>query len=492
MVATPKSARKSSRSRGASPRGSRRGGRSGSPMTPSRLDVEFTQPAAQTASSVSPFTGVLDESKGHDKYSVFLYRPHFIIALVFGAAVLYVANFSYEKGDLQTNTKRGLLGSTFAFLLYSSLPAPPAKTIFSRPHPLVWRVVTGTVICYYMALTFLLFQSVDDARWLVTFVDPCHNGLVECSDGAKVGLGLGKPQALPERSYADQCVVWTGGAGCRWWADMSKKQTPCFANIQGAVQDEFFFAHIVGWWGKALILRHAGAAWINSIAFEFIELSFQHWMPNFAECWWDHIILDVLLCNALGIFLGHVFIHYFEVKQYRWMNISGYSSSTAKVKRLAEQFMPESWDSYDWHSLESPKRLLVVLLVYCLILLQDFNAFALKYILWMPPRNPLNTYRLVLWWLLGMMAVREFYEYTTNRAVKRLGHNAWLGAMILTIEVLIWVKFGREANEFKQPFPQWVVVFWTTALVVFAGWFYVNFYVVPERVRRESRGRVRN
>jgi phosphatidylserine synthase 2 len=39
----------------------------------------------------------------------------------------------------------------------------------------------------------------------------------------------------------------------------------------------------------------------------------QHWMPNFAECWWDHIILDVLVCNALGIFLGHVFIYYFQV-----------------------------------------------------------------------------------------------------------------------------------------------------------------------------------
>ena len=65
----------------------------------------------------------------------------------------------------------------------------------------------------------------------------------------------------------------------------------------------------------------------------------------------------------------------------------------------------------------------------------------------MPPRNPLNTYRLILWWLLGMMAVREFYEYATNKSVKRLGHHAWLGAMIQITEVLIWVKFGRQANE---------------------------------------------
>jgi len=434
--------------------------------------------------NVSPFTGILDESSGHDKYSTFFYRPHFLIAMFLGTVSLYYANFHIEKGNLQTNVKRGLLGSTFAFLLYSSLPTPPARPIFSRPHPLVWRVITGICICYYMALTFLLFQSVKDARWLVTFIDPCHNGLVECSEGAKIGLGLGRPNALPERSYADACTVWTGGKQCKFWADLSKKEEPCMGNIQDAVQDEFFFAHIVGWWGKALILRHAGAAWVNSIVFEFIELSFQHWMPNFAECWWDHIILDVMVCNALGIFLGHVFIHYFEAKEYRWMNISGYPTTAAKGKRLVEQFMPESWDSYDWHSLESPKRLLVVVLVYFLILLQDFNAFALKYILWMPPRNPLNTYRLVLWWLLGMMAVREFYEYITNRAVKRLGHDAWLGGMILTIEVLIWVKFGREANEFKEPFPFWVIAMWATVIVLFAGWFYHHFFVVPKMVRK--------
>jgi len=155
---------------------------------------------------------------------------------------------------------------------------------------------------------------------------------------------------------------------------------------------------------QALILRHAGAAWLNSIAFEFIELSFQHWMPNFAECWydylnpkpytfaecwydylnpkpytfaecwydhpiitkitlknkriiirsltvqraescyvpnpstrWDHMILDVLVCNALGIFLGHVFIHYFEVKDYDWMNISAFETTQGKVRRFAEQ-----------------------------------------------------------------------------------------------------------------------------------------------------------
>mmetsp|Transcript_58974 Transcript_58974/g.144638 ORF Transcript_58974/g.144638 Transcript_58974/m.144638 type:complete len:472 (+) Transcript_58974:103-1518(+) len=460
--------RKSSRSRGASP----------SPGASPRRKGSATD-------EINAFTSPLDFSEGHDKYSMFFYRPHFLIAMALGAVTLFFLAFYTTGSSKLENVKRGLLGMFAANLLFFSLPTPSPVPIFTRPHPVIWRVINGVACGYWLILIFLLFQSVDDARWLVTFVDPCHNGIQTCSDAAKIGEGQGRPKALPERSYADQCDVWTGGANCKYWADISKGEEPCFGNIQDAVHDEFFAAHIIGWWGKALILRHAGAAWLNSIAFEFIELSFEHWMPNFAECWWDHIILDVFVCNALGIFLAHVFIHYMECKEYRWMNISDYPTAKGKVKRLAEQFFPASWDSFKWDPLQSPRRLLVVLFVYFLILLQDFNAFALKYILWMPPRNPLNTYRLILWWLLGMMAVREFYEYATNKAVKRLGHHAWLGAMIQITEVLIWVKFGRQANEFTKPFPLSVIIGWFFAISGFIAWFVYHFHIVPAELMKK-------
>ena len=46
-----------------------------------------------------------------------------------------------------------------------------------------------------------------------------------------------------------------------------------------------------------------GVAWLNSIVFEFVEMSFEHWMPNFAECWWDHWVMDVLtsLCVVVCV-----------------------------------------------------------------------------------------------------------------------------------------------------------------------------------------------
>ena len=40
--------------------------------------------------------------------------------------------------------------------------------------------------------------------------------------------------------------------------------------------------------------------------------------------------------------------------------------------------------------------------------LGQVNAFFLKYILWVPPLNPLNTYRLVLLFALAVPAVREW------------------------------------------------------------------------------------
>jgi Phosphatidyl serine synthase len=55
---------------------------------------------------------------------------------------------------------------------------------------------------------------------------------------------------------------------------------------------------------KALILRDYQLLWVLSIGFELMELTFQHMLPNFNECWWDSWILDVAVCNFLGMWAG--------------------------------------------------------------------------------------------------------------------------------------------------------------------------------------------
>ena len=67
----------------------------------------------------------------------------------------------------------------------------------------------------------------------------------------------------------------------------------------------------------------------------------------------------------------------------------------------------------------SPVRLLQCMGLVAVFLLVEVNAFFLKYILWVPPLNPLNTYRLVLFFLMGIPAVREYYIFIENNEVCR-------------------------------------------------------------------------
>lgn len=95
---------------------------------------------------------------------------------------------------------------------------------------------------------------------------------------------------LPEKAYGEDCRLRVGGA---WnWP------------VIGGAIDEFVVAHALGWWGKALILRDNLILWTISVGFELMEMTFQHWLPNFNECWWDHWILDVAVCNWAGLAAG--------------------------------------------------------------------------------------------------------------------------------------------------------------------------------------------
>lgn len=50
-----------------------------------------------------------------------------------------------------------------------------------------------------------------------------------------------------------------------------------------------------------------------------------------------------------------------------------------------------------WWNSTGPMRCLQILSMSALILSVEVQAFFLKFILWIPPRNPLNTFRLVIW-----------------------------------------------------------------------------------------------
>ncbi|KAJ1882254.1 hypothetical protein LPJ66_011184, partial [Kickxella alabastrina] len=183
----------------------------------------------------------------------FVYHPRTLsVLVVLLAGFLYVALYVDPSNDM-LNTKWGLVALCSVFVIVSVILFRDGP--FVRPHPAFWRGVLALNVLYEMFLVFLLFQSKQTGRQIMTFFDP--------------ELGT----LLPERSYGDDCALTA-------------------ANLWNGI-DIFVLAHSLGWFGKALIIRNHTMCWAMSIVFELLEYSLAHQLPNFNECWWDHWILDV-------------------------------------------------------------------------------------------------------------------------------------------------------------------------------------------------------
>jgi hypothetical protein len=72
-----------------------------------------------------------------------------------------------------------------AFLSFSMIQFRDGPYV--RPHPAFWRIILGINLLYELALVFLLFQDLPNARLMMKALDP----------------SLGVP--LAEKSYADDC-----------------------------------------------------------------------------------------------------------------------------------------------------------------------------------------------------------------------------------------------------------------------------------------------
>jgi len=57
--------------------------------------------------------------------------------------------------------------------------------------------------------------------------------------------------------------------------------------------DLFVPLHLFGWWCKTLLLRDWWLCWVISLMFEILEYTLEHQLPNFSECWWDHVSLNL-------------------------------------------------------------------------------------------------------------------------------------------------------------------------------------------------------
>ncbi|KAK9699442.1 hypothetical protein RND81_08G173600 [Saponaria officinalis] len=195
--------------------------------------------------------------------------------------------------------------------------------------------------------------------------------------------------------------------------------------------------------------------------FKNLYLTFRHMLPNFNECWWDSIILDIMLCNWFGIWAGMRTVRYFDGKTYEWVGLSRQPNIIGKVRRTLGQFTPARWDKDEWHPLLGPWRFIQVLTLCIIFLTVELNTFFLKFCLWIPPHNPIIIYRLILWWLIAIPTIREYNSYLQDRKpVKKVGAFCWLALAICIVELLICIKFGH--GLYPNSMPLWLVIFWTS------------------------------
>ncbi|KAJ3062994.1 hypothetical protein HDU98_001129 [Podochytrium sp. JEL0797] len=223
-----------------------------------------------------------------------------------------------------------------------------------------------------------------------------------------------------------------------------------------------------------MVLRDPYICWILSIMFEFCEYSLEHQLPNFAECWWDHWILDVLLTNWLGIYMGMKTCEYFSIKTYSWRSVNQIPSYQGKLQRGIQQFTPHSWTSFDWGPSKSFRNYLAVLTLMAFELQIELNAFYLKALLWVPPPHPINIIRLVAMFFFCLPATREVYQYLSDARCKRLGHHAWMLIANVVTETFICIKLA-QGGEFTEPFPTHVIVFWTILVSCLIGYAFIQF-----------------
>lgn len=356
-----------------------------------------------------------------DSQPHFLLRPHTITVLMAMLGyLLYIAlTRTCDDKDIYFNTKYGVLAVIFVFQIIGTLMLSDGP--FIRPHPVVWRWLLSLGISYLLILIFFLFQSLSTTRYLVSLFDP----------------SLGVP--LAEVNYASDC-------GLHW------------ENIKEKL-DFFVFAHAFGWFVKAFILRDPWILWIISIMFEVMEYSLVYQLPNFAECWWDHWILDVAFCNAIGIYFGMKACDYFKLKTYDWRAADFESrGKSGFISRVKETILPADWTSFAWAATSGFKNYLVTIFVVAFFLIAELNAFYLKHLLWIPPNHTLNWIRIVLICFVGLMGTREVYEYYTNPRCKRFGSSAWLTIAIIVTEVILIIKFGKNEIPFMPPSS--VINFW--------------------------------
>lgn len=370
-----------------------------------------------------------------------------LLLLTTSVVALWVVSELFSRGFFTVNTvisprMRINLGifAVIGVAVVMSVYFLPNGT-FRWPCYAFWKIMLGMNILYFMLLAFLMFQDMDSIRTTLAFIDPRLK------------------ERVPEINYAGHSCSIIGG------------ENGPLTNILPKI-DMFVVAHFLGWMVKALILRNDFIVWVNSILFEWLEVTLRHILPNFYECWWDHIILDIFGCNMMGIICGNYIIRRFNLIRFNWhichdehcvqngnkkrgsphpnsnkgdsgsgtenRKVLG-SSCTSKIKHFVSP-------SFKWpETLSTLRGLASFLILTAIVQLIDLNYFFIKAELYMPVSHWIFGVRTVLLAICGASAVGELYEtFARSSSIHfgKISFQCWLIVVVIFTESFLCWRFS--------------------------------------------------
>lgn len=88
--------------------------------------------------------------------------------------------------------------------------------------------------------------------------------------------------------------------------------------------------------------------------------------------------------------------------------------------------------------------------------------------------------RLMIWAFVGVPSLRQIYSYMSDPTCKRIGHQTFLGLVILSTELIFIVKMSQ--GEFPNPMPEKVKI---GLAVFFAGYILCLIFLM---IRSQNKG----
>jgi len=260
------------------------------------------------------------------------------------------------------------------------------KTVYELfETPFFWKFWAGAFLVigipWFMLMAYLLVQSDQGARQAMSFFN--------------------KGIAPKDQNYALDCG---------------------FASFYEKLFDVFTISHATGWFLSAMAFRSFPYTVLFSIIDELCEVWWRCCYPNFQECWWDHILLDIAFTNALGAYLGALFVNKVVGSQlFTWWD----AMQNDKLGRK------HFWTTCVWAK---------VLSFFCM--------FGFKWCLWIPSNNWINAVHMIAHGTIFFPVCAEAYGNLVH------GTRNWTWSAIMwpcfSLDALVSCKMGYATPLFQN------------------------------------------